>query len=588
MKLEYALTNESYKHEFGSQFDFSKKNIRLIAAKNDWAAFQILIASDSDITVSISKNTYFSPYGYNAIYAKYMPPLNLRLDVCLSTIIDAKIQVFPVGMVDDDDGISKSDILLNDETVFVPYKRIQPFWTEITIPDSCKAGLYNGKVFIYRHTQFSDEELVDTLEFQLEIKDVLMPCPKDYSFHLDLWQHLSNIARKHEVRRWSDEHFFVLESYVKALAELGQKAVSIVASEIPWSGQGCYKETSYLSDLFEYNMIKITKDVNGSFKYDFSAVKRYINLCGKYGIKDEIEVFGLANIWTSEENSFGGIAPDYPDAIRLRYLDESDGCYKFMCDKESIVLYIKALEDFFIKEGLIDKVLIAADEPPDIEKFKICINLLKQAAPSFNYKAAINHAGFIEAFNSLINDFVPIFNVVCSEWDLIDEMRKLVKGRLLWYVCCLPSFPNTFIRSPLLESRLIGILTAFMGFNGFLRWNYTAWPENPRTRLAYAYPAWPSGETNFVYPGNNGKPLLSLRYKHLKRGIEDFELIKLVKKQFIDFEAKLKNLWPLVIKIHNLKNLNLFDDNYKSEAYSLEYEDYVNFRAGLLDLLSNA
>jgi hypothetical protein len=33
----------------------------------------------------------------------------------------------------------------------------------------------------------------------------------------------------------------------------------------------------------------------------------------------------------------------------------------------------------------------------------------------------------------------------------------------------------------------------------------------------------------FVYPGTRGKPLLSLRYKWLQRGIKDYELMQLAK-----------------------------------------------------------
>lgn len=43
-------------------------------------------------------------------------------------------------------------------------------------------------------------------------------------FELDLWQHNANIARMHEVERYSDEHMAVLEHYVQSLAALGQKA----------------------------------------------------------------------------------------------------------------------------------------------------------------------------------------------------------------------------------------------------------------------------------------------------------------------------------------------------------------------------
>jgi hypothetical protein len=90
--------------------------------------------------------------------------------------------------------------------------------------------------------------------------------------------------------------------------------------------------------------------------------------------------------------------------------------------------------------------------------------------------------------------------------------------------------PNTFISSPLAEAQLIGALTEYMGLDGFLRWNYTVWPENPRERISFRAPNWKAGDTNFVYPGST-RPLLTLRYKNLLRGIQVFELMQMAKER---------------------------------------------------------
>ena len=63
-----------------------------------------------------------------------------------------------------------------------------------------------------------------------------------------------------------------------------------------------------------------------------------------------------------------------------------------------------------------------------------------------------------------------------------------------------------------------------MRFDGFLRWNYTVWPDDPRKDIRYE--SFEAGDTNFVYPAYNGDVLLSLRYKNLQRGISDYELFE--------------------------------------------------------------
>ena len=173
-------------------------------------------------------------------------------------------------------------------------------------------------------------------------------------------------------------------------------------------------------------------------------MQRYIEMCFKYGIDQEIEVFGLVNIWTSPEDGYGSVADDYPDAIRIRYFDTTDGCYKYMKSAEEIKCYIKALEQFFIENKWIDRVRIVADEPSDVKLYRERLNLLKETAPSFKYKTAINHAEFIAEFKDEIHDFVPILPCVCDEWELLKQLKDSIRGRLMWYVCCWPPIPNTF------------------------------------------------------------------------------------------------------------------------------------------------
>ena len=90
-----------------------------------------------------------------------------------------------------------------------------------------------------------------------------------------------------------------------------------------------------------------------------------------------------------------------------------------------------------------------------------------------------------------------------------------------FYVCCGPAFPNTFVHSPLVESRMLPFMALQGGYEGFLRWSYNDWPDNP-----YEHPEWepwPTGDTFLVYPGDKG-PVSSLRWEQLREGIQDYEL----------------------------------------------------------------
>lgn len=492
-------------------------------------------------------------------------------------------ELYSAGLMMDDDGCRRSDVLLKKD--YVCGNASEPALTEVTIriPEEAEAGDHTVKVRFFECSACGDERrIAHELTVTVHVYDVKMP--KERTFVLDLWQHSSNIARKHDVRLWSDEHFAVLEQYVKSLASLGQGCITIVGSEIPWRGQSCYKFKE--ADLFEYSMIRVEKNTDGKFIYDYSAMRRYIDLCLKYGIDREIEVFGIGGVWKDEASGLGKLASEHPDALLVRYYDRDEGTYRYMRKANELDDYFVSLMNYFRNEGLEPMVRIAADEPGDVEAYRKSVAHLRELWPEVRFKTAINHVEFIDEFHEAIDVFSPYIYCVGKNWDRLREcMVRYPDKTFVWYICCSPDYLNTFIRSNLLESRYIGVLTAFLGLQGFLRWNYTVWPEDPRNDIRYGN--FSAGDTNFVYPANNGGVLISQRYQLLKRGIEDFELISAVKK--CGAEDILKQAYELVVREQDVRKFHMNDDVYlmrpAEELLSLEADDYHRMRGILLSAL---
>ena len=66
----------------------------------------------------------------------------------------------------------------------------QPIWMNIWVPQSAKAGKYKGTLTVTGKN-------ASPMELQIEV-DVLnrtLPAPKDWAFHLDLWQNPYSVAR---------------------------------------------------------------------------------------------------------------------------------------------------------------------------------------------------------------------------------------------------------------------------------------------------------------------------------------------------------------------------------------------------------
>ncbi len=129
----------------------------------------------------------------------------------------------------------------------------------------------------------------------------------------------------------------------------------------------------------------------------------------------------------------------------------------------------------------------------------------------------------LQALISEIDYPVTSFYCTCQnhEW-----LKEQFPGKTQYYICNYPDKPNTFLHSPLTESRLQGALAYYFGTDGLLRWAYNCWTEHAREDIRYNTSSLPIGDLCLVYPSVSGSLLLSLRYKELYRGVEDFYLLK--------------------------------------------------------------
>jgi hypothetical protein len=64
------------------------------------------------------------------------------------------------------------------------------------------------------------------------------------------------------------------------------------------------------------------------------------------------------------------------------------------------------------------------------------------------------------------------------------------------------------------------------GFDGFLRWAYNNWGEEPLTDTRYRM--WGAGDSVLIYPGYRS----SVRFERLVEGIQDAEKIRILRDEF--------------------------------------------------------
>ncbi len=570
--------HESYKLTRGTEPVFGKESISLSCCRNDWAAASIVLRPVETSVVLIENRSDFCP---NKNY-----PV-IRAEVRCPDLPDCTL--FRVKMHPDDDRVEKGDALLDYGREIVKSWVPMQLFLRVNVPADAKPGIYKGEVRLYVHYMFEDEEMAQALPFTIEVADVVLPSGKDRKFNLTIWQHPTNIARQHGVPLFSEEHFALLEEYTRTLSELGNVTATVAVGDIPWAGQFCYFKTDPYSDLFEYNMVRITRDEAGEFHYDYSVLDRYLKLCKKYDMVREIYLFGLIRNWDDKyqdvRRGFGNITEDYPDAIRLRYIDEKDGCGKYMKKAAEIKAYIASLAEWLRQEGWLTYSLIAADEPPDMDEYNKAMAVLNEVVPELRKQLDIPPSWIVKHPELELDSYTPgIYDIAQSEKESPGSTRKALErctGITTWSTCCWPLTPNTFLRSPLLEGRFHGILAEWLKVNGFLRWAYTCWPVDPMNDPATM--EWPSGDAFLVYPGKNGRTIFTLRYFALKRGIGDFELMQMVKAECPNGEALVDEALKPIFRQPDVTKWNFYQAD--DSQYSFDPEEYEALRKTLVDAL---
>ena len=374
----------------------------------------------------------------------------------------------------------------------VPGKTVRPVWISLDIPSGTQPGHYKGIINVIA------KGFETTLKLDIDVQNQLLPPPHDWKYRLDLWQNPWVLAWDNHLEPWSEEHKLLLKKHLKLYADAGGKYITTYAVNSPWS------DNSY---TIEGGMIESTKQKNGSWKFDYKIFDEYVELAMSVGIDKAITVY-----------------TPLPGGYRFRYIDEKTGNYvteSWPPTSDKFKAYwnpfLNDLRAHLIKKGWLNKTYIGINESA-MDETLAAIKVVRTNWP--NWK--ITYAGdWHPELNDLLNDYCFLSG---KESPMEVVKNRVAKGfTTTYYVCCNPPKPNNFLFSPPIEGRWISWYASAYGYNGFLRWAYDAWPQDP-TRDA-RHGSWASGDCYLVYPGANS----GIRFEKLREGISDYEKIRILR-----------------------------------------------------------
>lgn len=391
------------------------------------------------------------------------------------------------------------------------------FWCIVSPATNVKAGKYNIKITVTEDGKFKQD-------FDLAVNVSKRILTMDSEFHLNFWMQPYAVSRYYGLTPWSNHHFEAMRPYIKMLAEAGQRTAFATLFYEPWGVQS--------NDKFDA-MVATTLKSNDTWEYDYSVFDKWIEFLESCGINGDINCFSMV-----------------PWDMTFDYYDEKTHSYKSLTTTTNTEEYhnlwtpfIKSFAQHLKQKGWFDRTVIAMDER-GLDAMLDAYNIAQAAAPGIKMSLAGN-------YHTELADKIYDYCIAWGQKFTPEEMA--MRNERGWittiYTACPDLMPNICSNNEPAEAVYLPVCAKANGFNGFLRWAWMNWTENPMydTRFKLFTP----GDTYVVYPDYRS----SRRFEKIKEGIQNIHKIEILRNEYKTKKktTRLNELEEIVSKFANIK-----------------------------------
>ena len=379
-------------------------------------------------------------------------------------------------------------------TLDIKKNTTQPVWVSVKVPrENIIKGMYRGTV-----TVKEDGKVLAELPLTVTVKNRVLPEPKDWAFHLDLWQNPYAVSRYYNVEPFSQEHFDLMRPIMTRYAEAGGKVITASIMHKPWNGQ------TY--DPFE-SMVTWMKKADGTWWFDYTVFDKWVEFMMSCGVTKEINCYSMV-----------------PWRLSFQYFDQASNQFKFFNGKPGEPAYeefwmrmLKSFAQHLKEKGWLEITHIAMDER-GLKDMLATIDVVYKADPDFKLSLA-------GTYHKELLEHLDDYCITLAEKFTPEELEKRkAEGKVTtYYTCCTEPRPNTFTFSPLAEAEWLGWWAAKINVDGYLRWALNSWVKDPL--LDSRFTAWAAGDTYILYPGGR----TCTRFERLIEGIQAYEKIRILR-----------------------------------------------------------
>lgn len=401
-----------------------------------------------------------------------------------------------------------------DKPYKVPFGILTSMFCVLDIPEDAEPG-------VYPVTLTFTKDGAEAASAVVEVTVLPAVLPKQ-TLTVTQWFHCDCLASLYEVDVFSEEHWQIIENYVRLAVKTGTNTITTPVFTPPMDTEARHERpTVQLVDM------RLDKD---GWHFGFDKLERWVDMCNRCGA----EYFEVSHLFYARCDLI------VPKVMATVVEEDGTETYKrvfpWYTDPRSdeYRTFIRAFLTAFIAkmkslDGADKRCLFHISDEPYLNRLDIYRALLDEV------KDLIAPYRRIDAISDLDFYTEGLINVPIPETMAIEPFLEADIPELWTYYCCdtTEGTSNRFFSMSGDRIRVIGAQLWRHNIKGFLHWGFNFWYSNGSREVVNPYFITegnyfgPAGDAFLVYPGKKGLPAESIRLHYFAEALQDVRALQL-------------------------------------------------------------
>ena len=331
------------------------------------------------------------------------------------------------------------------------------------------------------------------------------------------WLHTDCLSTRYGVEVFSEEYWRITENFVREAVRHGVNFILTPLFTPPLdTAEGKERPTVQLVDVWK---------TGENYSFGFDKLRRWFTMGDRCGVR----AYEMSHLFTQWGAMHAPKVMAYEDGAYRQIFG-----WKTWAASRKYTAFLRAfaaaLRAFLAQTGMLSRCWFHISDEPSSDRIRDYARrsrLIRELFPDSPVMDALSDLAFYR--RGLLPQPIPCINHAAEFYGKVPQ---------LWtYYCCGPEdgyYPNRFMAMPSYRNRVLGMLMYKYDIRGFLQWGLNFWysilSDHPIDPYAPggADESFAAGDAYVLYPGDAGEPVVSLRFKVFREGLQDQRALALL------------------------------------------------------------